>query len=105
MTSMARAITSACEATAGLTRASSAFMSCTIWSGVSSSRLVEAGLRASVWRWSMVRPQVVDDEGDDDRSGRPNGSIPRPGEQRLAPDRRQPDEQDGQEAGQEPRQC
>ena len=48
ITSMARAIASACDATAGMTFASSAFISRTSSSGVSSSSSAEAGLRASV---------------------------------------------------------
>src|SRR5262245_35919373 len=53
MTPTATAIASACEATAVMTRASSAFISRTISSGVSSSSRSDAGLRPSVSRWSM----------------------------------------------------
>ena len=52
MSSIACAIASACEPTASTARPSSRFIRRTISSGVSSSRFAEAGLWASVCRWS-----------------------------------------------------
>src|SRR3954454_16115729 len=97
MASMARAMVSASAATAGAIRASSAFMRRTSSRLVSSSRLAEAGLRASVGRCSsgsMRGPtHAVEKKGGGDGCQRTDRGVPGPGEHGE-----QVDGQDGAEA-------